>query len=236
MSRVQTIAFALFMLAAAIGCASLGLWQLDRLASRRALNVAALATRNAPVVDLTQPARVPDLDQRTVTATGRFDHIRSFILRSRPYRGFPGVQVVTPLLVDGSDMALLVNLGFAPAADAVHLDRAALDLPDSGRVVGIAVHLHEQPEMAQRAVSRGDTTWRHVTSSAALERLPYPVFPVMLHRTDSGPRGGYPRVVPLPPLDNGPHLSYAVQWFSFALIALVGGGMWLRKQRGGSQE
>jgi surfeit locus 1 family protein len=26
-----------------------------------------------------------------------------------------------------------------------------------------------------------------------------------------------------PPLDEGPHLSYAIQWFSFAAIALIGG-------------
>jgi surfeit locus 1 family protein len=26
-----------------------------------------------------------------------------------------------------------------------------------------------------------------------------------------------------PALDDGPHLSYAVQWFSFATIAVVGG-------------
>jgi cytochrome oxidase assembly protein ShyY1 len=28
-----------------------------------------------------------------------------------------------------------------------------------------------------------------------------------------------------PALDDGPHLSYAIQWFSFAVIAIVGAGI-----------
>ena len=31
-----------------------------------------------------------------------------------------------------------------------------------------------------------------------------------------------PAPVPLPPLDEGPHLSYAVQWFIFGSIAVIG--------------
>ena len=34
--------------------------------------------------------------------------------------------------------------------------------------------------------------------------------------------GRVPQRVPTPPLDEGPHLSYAIQWFSFAAIALAG--------------
>jgi surfeit locus 1 family protein len=37
-----------------------------------------------------------------------------------------------------------------------------------------------------------------------------------------------------PPLDNGPHLSYAIQWFSFAVIGVVGLGILVfRNQRNG---
>ena len=36
--------------------------------------------------------------------------------------------------------------------------------------------------------------------------------------------------VPPPPLSKGPHLSYAVQWFIFSVIALVGYPVILRRQ------
>jgi cytochrome oxidase assembly protein ShyY1 len=35
--------------------------------------------------------------------------------------------------------------------------------------------------------------------------------------------------VPLPPQDNGPHLSYAVQWFIFSTIAVIGYPLILRR-------
>jgi len=45
-------------------------------------------------------------------------------------------------------------------------------------------------------------------------------FVVQLESPD--PTRGLPRRWPPPTFDDGPHLSYAIQWFSFALIALVG--------------
>ena len=44
-------------------------------------------------------------------------------------------------------------------------------------------------------------------------------------------QGALPEPPPLPPLTNGPHLSYAVQWFSFATIAIVGYIVLLRRDR-----
>jgi cytochrome oxidase assembly protein ShyY1 len=37
--------------------------------------------------------------------------------------------------------------------------------------------------------------------------------------------------VPLPELSEGPHLSYAIQWFSFAVVALVGSAILVRRDR-----
>jgi surfeit locus 1 family protein len=56
--------------------------------------------------------------------------------------------------------------------------------------------------------------------------LPYPVSPLYLVATDADTtKPVVERVVRLPPpaLDEGPHLSYAIQWFAFAAIALIGG-------------
>jgi cytochrome oxidase assembly protein ShyY1 len=36
--------------------------------------------------------------------------------------------------------------------------------------------------------------------------------------------------VAVPPLDEGPHKSYAVQWFSFAAISIVGTVLYLRRK------
>jgi surfeit locus 1 family protein len=63
--------------------------------------------------------------------------------------------------------------------------------------------------------------------------LPYPILPVylLLERQVPPQTGSLPEPPPLPPLTNGPHLSYAVQWFSFAAIALFGYVVLLRRDR-----
>lgn len=60
-----------------------------------------------------------------------------------------------------------------------------------------------------------------------------PVAPYLLVQTadaDPGtPRDSTPARLELPVLDEGPHRSYAVQWFSFAAIAAVGGVVLYRR-------
>jgi surfeit locus 1 family protein len=64
--------------------------------------------------------------------------------------------------------------------------------------------------------------------AAAIEHdLPYPVLPFYLVALGDSVRStaGAPIVrIGEPALDEGPHMSYAIQWFSFALIALAGAG------------
>jgi cytochrome oxidase assembly protein ShyY1 len=72
-------------------------------------------------------------------------------------------------------------------------------------------------------------------------RLPYPVAAVYLvAEPDSSSRAHtirgrvYPFRAELPPTDNGPHLSYALQWFGIAVAAVAFGIFFiLRPQRGG---
>lgn len=232
MSRVQTIGFGGVMVVVAAACVALGMWQLDRLGQRRAANGETGRARSAPVVHLAaERGRPDDLDQRRVAATGQFDRERLFVLWGRPYRGSPGVELVVPLRLTGSDTAVLVNLGFVPAADAVHFNPAVVDLPVEDSVVGLAQTIPLNPGWGRPMVSRGDTTWRHIELTAVTQRLPYPVLPIIISSTPRDSAGGYPRALAPAPLNDGPHLSYAIQWFSFAVIALVGGGAWLRKQQ-----
>jgi cytochrome oxidase assembly protein ShyY1 len=70
----------------------------------------------------------------------------------------------------------------------------------------------------------GATRVQRLSLPAATGALPYPVVPllVQLIPQDTIVRSGVPVPVPLPELTSGPHLSYAVQWFAFALIAVAG--------------
>jgi cytochrome oxidase assembly protein ShyY1 len=63
--------------------------------------------------------------------------------------------------------------------------------------------------------------------------LPYDLAPHPLQLVEQTPSqtGDLPVPVPLPELSEGPHLSYAIQWFSFAAIALAGAAILVRREK-----
>ena len=204
-------------LAVALVCGRLGFWQLDRRAERRALN-ATLDTRLAlpPLAfdsGTTLVGMVPDsLRFRRARAAGRLDFSGQVIEIARSFQGAPGVHVLTPVrLADG--VGVLVDRGWTYAADGMTVDPGLLGEPDSTVVEGVF----------------GLPSGRFGVGPDTL-RVGYPLLPVVLRRTSPSP--GMPaalRPVPPPALDDGPHLSYAIQWFSFAAIALVGGALLARR-------
>ena len=201
-------------------CARLGVWQLDRLGQRRVWNAEVEARLAAPPVRLASgltPAGADSLRYRRVEASGVLAFADQRTEPNRSFRGTPGVYVVTSLrFLDGT--GVLVQRGFAYAPDGMTADLASLAEPETTVVRGLLL----------------EPTGRHAVHPDSA-RLGYPLFPLVIRRTASAP-GVPPQLatVGLPPLDEGPHLSYAFQWFSFAVIAVVGGVILARRGGAGS--
>ena len=79
----------------------------------------------------------------------------------------------------------------------------------------------------------GQTTWGRLDLAALRAALPYQLYPYSIQQLPDSTLPRFPRRQPPPPLDDGPHLNYAIQWFSFALIALVFAGIMARPTRPG---
>jgi surfeit locus 1 family protein len=218
------------------GCLRLGIWQVDRLYQRRAANATSAARRALPVLSLNTPTpsshkAMEPLSDRRVTAEGVFDHSQQVVVRGRVYREAPGVHVVTPLRLANTDTAVLVKRGFVPALDAMTADVDSLGEVGVRQITGIALAIQTDSEGGAPLARKGRTTWKRLDLAALRALLPYPILDVyILEAPDSGlPR--YPRRLEPRPLDDGPHLSYAIQWFSFGTIALVGGVILLYQER-----
>jgi surfeit locus 1 family protein len=115
----RTLLFVALALAGAVLFVRLGFWQLDRLGQRRARN-AILATRIAA-----PPAAWSDttaVRYRRVRIAGKPDYEREIVLVGRSRDGSPGVNLVTPLRLAGSDTAVLVNRGWVYSPDATRVD------------------------------------------------------------------------------------------------------------------
>jgi len=203
----RDLALLFVALLVAAGCTRLGIWQLDRLRQRKARNAALAETLARPMLEARAGIPADSARQRRVMATGTYEFAAERTWPGRSYEGTPGVALITPLrLGDGS--AVLVDRGWVPSPDAFHVDHNAYREPDSASVWGIA-----------RTLPRGRAD---VDSTGYLPFVIEIVEPVAR---------GLPRRWPLPAFDNGPHLSYAIQWFSFAIIALVGTAVLIRKGR-----
>ena len=208
---------ALLLLAGAV-CARLGFWQVDRLRERRAANRVAEAALLAPVVRLPGAADSPEQwAGRRIEAVGRYDPAHEVVVRGQALDGSPGVHLVTPLRLEGSDTALLVNRGFVPSPDAVTAETEALGEEGELRVSGIAMPI---PAGGGRPIERREqVSWARLDRAALAEQLPYPLYPVYLRQSPDPALPRLPRRLAEPALNDGPHLNYAIQWFLFAAMA-----------------
>jgi surfeit locus 1 family protein len=204
-------------IAAALLCARLGVWQLSRLDERRSLNRTIESRLSMPPLhlDWPPPGSTDTLTYRRVTFSGRADYAREIVVVGRSLGGVPGVHVVTPVVTERG--AVLVERLWARSPDAATIDLATTREDSSLAIEGVFM-----PSGLPRPSSQ--ETWPIRVASINPEilagRFPYTLYGLAVRRTTDAPEGV--TLVPLPVLTEGSHMSYAVQWFAFAVIALVG--------------
>lgn len=216
-------------------CVRLGIWQLDRLEQRRERNAAHATAAALPPLRLDPTALgavFADPEShlyRRAVARGVYDPAEQIVLRGRSLGGRPGVHLVVPLRIAGSDTAVLVNRGWIPSPDAATVEAYAFPEPGVREVEGLLQEIPTTSDGGGPAAPGGgpDTTFRRLDLTRLRARLPYPVLPLYIQPLPNSARPGPPHAVAPSDLSEGPHLGYAVQWFSFAVIALIGVGFLL---------
>jgi cytochrome oxidase assembly protein ShyY1 len=201
----------------------LGFWQLHRLHERRDFKASVLRAERAPVQPLEGLVSVrsdPDrVAYHRVVVSGRYQSADEVIVFGRALHGEPGNHVLTPLLTPNG-RAVLVDRGWVPVEmDHPPVPKAAPP-PGQVRVTGLLL----PPEESSPGSGRVRVVTK-VDPEAIASGFSYPVYPVYLQlQSQQPPQAGPLPVRPPPPDLNGgpPNLSYAIQWFSFAAIALVG--------------
>lgn len=218
-------AFALFILVTLIG---LGVWQLDRLEQRRVANAARQTVLAQTPVPLTAPEDALALAGRRVVVRGTYLNAESLILRGQTSpSGVAGVHLLTPLQLKGRDVAIMVDRGWLPSEQARPAGRTAFAIEREVSVEGVAFLGQARPDTPLAAMdlplpgeSRIDA-WIRVDLEKMQPQISLPLLPIYIEQL---PSPDSPRL-PLPSdpndLDEGPHLSYALQWFAFATILII---------------
>lgn len=212
----------------ALGLIQLGRWQLDRLDQRRANNALIEARLQAPPLELTgQPLDLEANEYRRVVVRGEFDPANEVVLRNRSYGGTPGMDLLTPLRIAGSDQSVLVNRGWVPLLQADQAARQQFTI--SGPVTIEAIV--RKPQVSTSSIGPQDRqpdggrldAWFRADVARIANQTPYALLPFYIEQLPSPAQPDLPQ--PQPDVDytsEGSHLSYAIQWFSFATIGLCG--------------
>lgn len=200
----------------------LGFWQLDRLAQREARNGLVRTRLMAPPLQLTGNEVDPQaLAFRHAVVTGTFDYDHEVLLSNRTRGGKPGYHLLTPLRLQGSDTAVIVDRGWIPleqsSPDARRVFRGAATAEVSGLIL--------QSQSTPKGVTFGQRSdsWFWADIAHIQQQTPYRLLPFYVEQSPAPGAPDLPwRSETELALDNGPHLSYAIQWFTFAVIAIVG--------------
>lgn len=247
------LAFAIIAVLAAVLFVRLGFWQLGRHAERRdALERRESRLAEPPVesaealLDLSDPGSSDEaLKWRRVRLSGRWDFENEVVVRNRALDGRPGVHVVTPLRLAGrgGPVAVLVLRGWLPAPDAMTPgpiaapDTSATGLDEVEGVLrasrdGLGEPMLPSGEGADQRPSFAAVDVGAIEDAVDGSAEYLPVFVQRLPRGEAGGirTPGAPIPVPLPEAGAGPHMAYAIQWFAFALIALMGSGAFLLQE------
>ena len=234
--KLRTLAPVVVMLGLAVVCVRLGFWQLARLRYKQDLNVALNVALAVPPVALTDPDTPADsVLGRRVILLGRYDAGHQLMLAGLSYDGEPGVGVVTPLVFEGGTHAVLVDRGWLQAADAVTAHPERFPEPGLRTVIGIAdTFTVGQGPPGPRAIASDSSLlysvpWLDRDSIAT--RLPYTLARFWVHQQPGAGVPLRPRRMPPPVHEAGMHLSYAIQWFLFALALVAGSAflVWTRR-------
>ncbi len=223
---------ALALLFAAV-CAGLGTWQVARRDEARAEIARVESNFDADPVPFAEA--LPRLDSfddsqkwLPVEVTGTYLLEDELLVRNRPLNANPGFEVLTPLeLPDGS--IFVVNRGWVPTGQRQDTPDVVPSAP-TGPVTVVARLKAGEPSLPGRSSSGNQIATIHLAEIA--ERLEAPTYTGaygLMVSEDPAP-AERPIAVTRPTEDEGPHLSYAFQWFVFGIMAFFGLGWAIRQE------
>ena len=201
----------------------LGLWQAGKgdrlqaeLAQRAARNQLGAVPVRAALVDVKRLRDAP------IQVAGEFEPQGQFFLDNRQHNGQPGVHVITPLKIEGSNTRILVNRGWVGwtqgrgvlpvvATPAGRVQILGLAFVPSGKKFFL---MPERPEAATQL-------WSRLDMDRVASQLKHPLQPVVLLQTNDEAGAGLVRRWDPPEDRVAMHRGYAFQWFGMAFALLV---------------
>ena len=213
----------------------LGIWQLDRLAWRRAFNNQYLSQINQPDVNMNlinHPDQFAEMEYRGVFAEGSYDFSNEVFLQNQALDNLPGYHVLTPFKLDNKDLSIMVDRGWIALDDINSIKQIDAQTPVTNRISGIIRSSREKTDFGfdpDKGKDINSKFFSIVNLQRINEQIPYPIAPFYIQigsqNTDEYPVARLSEVE----ISEGPHLGYAIQWFFFASLLGIGYPFYLVK-------
>jgi cytochrome oxidase assembly protein ShyY1 len=198
----------------------LGFWQLQRLEDRRARNTEIELNTTREVVAADQSMGTSTDEWRRVTLTGRYVPDTQIAIINRSQDGVAGDNLAAVFETENNG-EFLINRGFVPLTV-----NARFTPQDTLTLVGyIRLNQTRRNVGAIDSSNRGTTEFQRYDLARIRAALGLGIntnYYVQLIEESPSPKSEWPIPVPFPTIDEGPHFSYAMQWFFFAFVAVAG--------------
>lgn len=220
-------------------CGLLSWWQWAR--REEALDRIAVIEANydaepVPVADVLPDPDVEDVEAQwtPVLLVGDYVEDEQLVVRNRPYGAAAGFEVLVPFrTADGT--LWIVDRGWVPVGSSPDAPDA-VPAPPSGEVTVVVRLRAGEATIPGRSAPEGQVATIHLPTIAEL--LGDDVATGMygqLAAEDPAPASAPLPAVP-PEVDEGPHLSYALQWIAFGVLAFVALIWGVRRERAIARE
>ena len=216
----------IFVLALLVSTVNLGFWQLRRLEERKSNNAQIMenTVRNPVVLDDLSVDKAGDYQNYIpATAIGTFDENRQVYLINRSRNGVPGVEVINSFALATDPVAYIaVNRGYLPRK-ILNDGRSETWKPPSEvfEIEGFIMLPFSNGNLQGSEINRIDIDL--LSAEWNLNLLPF------YFQQNQQIMNDWPVQMEALELTEGSHFSYAVQWFIFTLIGLVGYPLVLRR-------
>jgi surfeit locus 1 family protein len=197
----------------------LGNWQMNRAQEKRERQALFEARSNDTPVSLTGAVASADpLLYRRVRASGTWMRDRQFYVDNRIRDGRAGFHVITPLAIEGADVAVLVNRGWIARGPA-YPRPPAVAVP-SGRVevAGMATRPPARVLELSAETVAGDV-WQNLSIERFGAHARLALLPVVILADVPAP--GLSGVREAPDAGIAKHIEYAFTWFALAATLVV---------------
>lgn len=218
----------------AIACGFLSWWQWSRRADAVAEIDKIEANYDAPAVPLADlvPRLDADVDAaewHPVVVSGEYLADEQLLVRNRPRNSEAGFEVLVPLrLADGT--VFVVDRGWVPAGSTPEAPESVPAVP-RGEVTVVVRLKPGEPEIPGRGAPEGQLATVRLPDVAELLGTPTYTGMYGLLVSEDPVAAETPLAAIRPVEDEGPHLSYALQWIAFGILAFVGLVWAVRRER-----